>query len=129
MVFGLSGHNLIGLVPLGLEPFSFDISFVNSGGYRVHGIDAVHEYQVKSFSKDGDKDSLINYPTEVGSNFELINIGEDFILGLGNGLEASKGFCLEIGGKEGFGKGVFEVSKGSELLVVNGIRGENYCPS
>ena len=33
MVFGLSGDNLTGLVLLGLEPFSFGISFINGGGH------------------------------------------------------------------------------------------------
>ena len=129
MVFGLSGHNLIGLVPLDLEPFSFGIPFVNDGGYRVHRVDVTHECRVEFFSKEGDKDSLVNYPTEVGSNFEFIDVGEDFILGLGDGLEAGKGFCLEVSGEESFNERVFEVGKGSKLLVVNGIRGKDCCPS
>ena len=33
MVFDSSGHNLTGLVPLGLEPFSFGVPFVDGGGY------------------------------------------------------------------------------------------------
>ena len=129
MIFGLSGHDLIGLVPLSLEPFSFGISFVNGGGYRVHGVNMVHEHWIESFSKEGDKDSLVNYSTEVGSNFDLIDIGKDFILGLGDGLEVGKGFCLEVGGEKGFGEGVLEVSKGSKLLVVDGVRSEGCCPS
>ena len=129
MVFGLLGHNLIRLVPLGLEPFSFGIPFVNGGGYGVHRVDMTHECRVKSFSEEEDKDSLIDYPTEVGSDFKLIDVGVNFVLGLGNGLEAGKGFCLKVGGEKGFGEGVFEVGKGSKLLVVNGIRGEDYCPS
>ena len=65
----------------------------------------------------------------MGGNFEFIDIGEDLVLGLCNGLEVDKGFCFEVGGEEGFGKGVFEVGEGSKLLVVNGIRGEDCCPS
>ena len=65
----------------------------------------------------------------MSSNFEFIDVGEDFVLGLGNGLEVSKGFCFEVGGKEYFNKGVFEVSKGSKLLVINSIGGEGCCPS
>ena len=76
-----------------------------------------------------DKDSLIDYPTKVGSNFEFVDVGENFILGLGDELEAGKGFCLEVGGEEGFDERVFEIGEGSELLVVNGIRGEGCCPS
>ena len=124
MIFGSLGHNLIGLVALDLESFSFDIPFIDGGGYKVHGVNAVHECWIESFSKEGDKDSLVNYPTEVGSDFEFIDIGEDFVLGLGNRLEVDKGFCLEVSGEECFSKGVFEVSKGSELLVVNGVGGE-----
>ena len=125
--FGLLQHNLVGLVPLGLESFSFGIPFVNGGGYGVHGVDVVHEYWVESFNEEGDKDSLVNYPTEVGSNFEFIDIGEDFVLGLDNELEAGKGFCLEVGSEKCFCKGVFEVGKGSKFLVVNGIGGEGCC--
>ena len=33
VVFGSSGYNLTGLVPLGLEPFSFGVPFINGGGY------------------------------------------------------------------------------------------------
>ena len=33
MVFGLLGHDLTGLVPLGLEPFGFGIPFIDGGGY------------------------------------------------------------------------------------------------
>ena len=117
------------MVPLSLESFSFGIPFIDGGGYGVHGVDAMHECQVKSFSEEGDKNGLVNYPTEVGSNFEFIDVGKDFVLGLGDGLEAGKGFCLEVSGKEGFSKGVFEVSKGSKLLVVDGIGGEGCCPS
>ena len=65
----------------------------------------------------------------MGSNLEFIDIGEYFVLGLGNGLEAGKGFYLEISGEECFSEGVLEVGKGSEFLVVNGIGGEDYCPS
>ena len=65
----------------------------------------------------------------MGNNFELINVGEDFVLGLSDGLKAGKGFCLEVDGEEGFSKGVFEVSEGSELLVINGVRGEDCCLS
>ena len=121
VVFGLSGHDLTGLVPLGLEPFGFDIPFIDGGGYKVHGVDAVHECWVESFSKKGDKDGLINYSTEVGGNFEFVDIGENLVLGLCDGLEAGEGFCLEVGSKEGFGEGVLEVSKGSELLLVDGV--------
>ena len=128
MVFGLLGHNLIGLVPLDLEPFGFGIPFINGGGYGVHEVNAAHECCIESFSKKGDKDSLVDYPTEVGSNFELIDVGEDLVLGLGDELEMGKGFCLEVGGEEGFSKGVFEVGEDSELLVVNGVRGEGCCP-
>ena len=46
VVFNLSGHNLIGLVPLGLKPFSFGIPFVNGGGYWVHGVDVTYECRV-----------------------------------------------------------------------------------
>ena len=49
---------------------------------------------------------------EVGSNFEFIDIGEDLVLSLCNGLKACKD------------EGVLEVSEGLELLVVDGIRGE-----
>ena len=52
VVFGSLGHDLIGLVPLGLEPFGFDIPFIDDEGYRVHGVNAVHECQVKSFSEE-----------------------------------------------------------------------------
>ena len=64
----------------------------------------------------------------MGSDFEFIDVGEDFILGLGDGLEVDKGFCFEVGGEECFSKGVFEVGKDSELLV-DGIGGEGHCPS
>ena len=57
----------------------------------------------------------------MGSNFEFIDIGEYFISGLCDELEVGEGFYLEISGEEGFGEGVLEVSKGFELLVVNGI--------
>ena len=57
----------------------------------------------------------------MGSNFEFIDIRKDLIFGLCNGLEAGKGFHLEINGEECFVKGVFEVSEGSELLVVDDI--------
>ena len=57
----------------------------------------------------------------MGGNFEFIDIGENLILDLCNGLEAGEGFCLEVGGEKCFGEGVLEVSKGSKLLVVNGI--------
>ena len=121
VVFGSLGHNLTGSVPLGLKPFGFGIPFIDDGGYKVHRVDVAHECWVESFSKEGDEDSLVNYPTEVSSDFEFIDIGEDLILGLCNGLEVSKGFCLEIGGEEGFGEGVLEISKGSKLLVIDGI--------
>ena len=65
----------------------------------------------------------------MSSNFEFVNIGEDFILGLDNGLEVGEGFHLEVGGEECFSEGVLEVSKGSELLVVDDIRGEGCCLS
>ena len=129
MVFGLSGHDLIGSVSLGLEPFSFGIPFIDGGGYGVHKVDTTHECRVKSFSKERDKDSLIDYLTKVGSDFELVDVGENFVLGLGNGLEAGKGFCLEVSGEKSFGEGVFEVSESSKLLVVNDVRGEGCCPS
>ena len=48
VVFGLLGHNLIGSVSLGLEPFGFGIPFIDGGGYGVHEVDMVHEYQVES---------------------------------------------------------------------------------
>ena len=57
----------------------------------------------------------------MGSNFELIDIEENLVFDLCNGLEVGKGFCLEVSGEEGFGEGVLEVSKGSKLLVVDGI--------
>ena len=57
----------------------------------------------------------------MGSNFEFSDIGEDLVLGLCNGLEVGKGFCLEVGSEEDFGKGVLEVGEGSKLLVVNGV--------
>ena len=129
VIFGSSGHNLVGLVSLDLESFGFDISFVDGGGYGVHRVDVAHECWVESFSKEGDEDGLVDYPTEVSSNFELVDVGEDFIFGLGNGLEVGEGFCLEVGGEKGFSKGVFEVREGSELLVVDGIGGEGCCPS
>ena len=65
----------------------------------------------------------------MSSDFEFIDVGEDFILGLGNGLKADKGFYFEVSGEECFSKGVFEIGEGSKLLVVNGIRGEGCCPS
>ena len=65
----------------------------------------------------------------MGSNFEFIGIGEYLILGLCNGLEVGEGFCLEVNGEKGFGEGVLEVSKGSKLFVVDGVRGEGCCPS
>ena len=129
VVFGSLRHNLVGLVPLGLGHLCFGIPFIDGGGYGVHGVNAAHECWVESLGKEGDKDSLVNYPTEVGSNFELIDVGKDFILGLGDGLEVGKSFCLEVGGKEGFSKEVFEVSKGSKLLVVDGIRDKGCCTS
>ena len=52
VVFGSLRHDLIGLVPLGLEPFGFDIPFIDDEGYRVHGVNAVHKCQVKSFSEE-----------------------------------------------------------------------------
>ena len=129
MVFGLSGHNLVGLISLGLEPFSFGIPFIDGGGYGVHGVNVVHKCWVESFSKEEDKDGLVDYPIEMGSNFEFVDIRENFVLGLGNGLEVGKGFCFEVSGEKGFDKGVFEIGEGSKLLVVNGVRGEDYCPS
>ena len=54
VVFGSSGHNLVGFIPLGLEPFSFDIPFINGGGYEVHEINTAHECQVESFGKERD---------------------------------------------------------------------------
>ena len=36
VVFGLSRHNLIGSVPLGLEPFCLGLLFINGGRYGVH---------------------------------------------------------------------------------------------
>ena len=57
----------------------------------------------------------------MGSNLEFIDIGEYFVSGLCDGLKAGKGFCLEVGGEEGFGEGVLEVGEGPKLLVVNGI--------
>ena len=57
----------------------------------------------------------------MGSNFEFIDIGEDLVLGLCNGLEVGKGFCLEVSSEEDFGKGVLEVGEGFKLLVVNGV--------
>ena len=98
-------------------------------GYEVHGVNAVHECWIEFFSKEGDKVSLIDYPTGVDSDFEFIDVGENFILALSDGLEAGKGFCLEVSGEKGFGEGVFKVSEGFELLVINGIRGEGCCPS
>ena len=124
VVFGLPGHDLVGLVPLG-----FGIPFIDGGGYRVHRVDVVHECQVESFSEEGDKDSLVDYPTEMSSNFELVDIGEDLILGLCDGLEAGEGFCLEVGGEEGLNERVLEVNKGSKLLVVDGIRDKGCCSS
>ena len=121
VVFGSLGHNLTGSVPLGLEPFGFGVPFINGGGYRVHRVDAAHECQVESFSKEGDEDSLVNYPTEVNSNFEFIDVGEDLILGLCNGLLTGEGFHFEVSGEESFGEGVLEVGKDSELLIINGI--------
>ena len=128
MVFSSSRQDLAGSVPLDLELFCLDVPFINGGGYRVHRVDATYECKVESPGKEGDKDSLVDYPTEVGGDFELINIGEDFVFGLCNGLEVGKGFRLEVDGEEGFSKGVFEVGEGSKLLVVNGIEGEGYCP-
>ena len=80
-----------------------------------------HECRVEFFSKEGDENSLVNYPAEVSSNFELVDVGEDLILGLYNGLEVGKGFCLEVSDEEGFGEGILEIGKGFELLVINGI--------
>ena len=97
VVFGLSRHNLVEPIPLGLKPFCLSVPFIDGGGYRVHRVNTMHECWVKSLGKEGDE-GLVNYPTEVGSNFEFIDIGEDFILGLGNGLEVGKGFCLEVSG-------------------------------
>ena len=57
----------------------------------------------------------------MGSNFELIDIEENLVFDLCNGLEVGKGFCLEVSGEEGFGEGVLEVGEGSKLLVVDGI--------
>ena len=89
----------------------------------------VHECWVESFGKEGYEDSLVNYPVEVDNDFEFIDVGEDFILDLGNRLEMGEGFCLKISGKEDLGKGGSKVGTGPELLVINGIRGEGYCPS
>ena len=102
VVFGLVQGDLVGLVPLSLEPFYLGVSFINSSGYRIYGIDTVDKCQVESFSKEEDEDSLIDYSTKVGSNFELIDIGEDFIFGLSDGLKMDKGFCLEISCEECF---------------------------
>ena len=124
MVFGSLRHNLVGSISLGLKPFCLDIPFIDDGGYGVHRVNVMHECRIEFLSEKGDKNSLVNYSTEVGSNFEFIDIGEDFIFGLGNELEVDKGICLEVSGKEGFGEGDFEVSKGPELFVVDGIRGE-----
>ena len=129
VIFGSLRHNLVGLVPLGLESFCLGVPFIDGGGYGVHRVNVMHECRVEFLSEEEDKDSLVNYSTEVGSDFEFIDIGEDFILGLGNELEVDKGFCLEVNGKEGFGEGDFEVSKGPELFVVDGIRGKGCCPS
>ena len=129
VVFGLLRHDLVGSVPLGLEPFCLGILFVDGGGYGVHRVNVTHECRVEFLSEKGDKDSLVNYPTEMGSDFEFIHIGEDFVLDLGDGLEAGKSFCLEVSDKEGFSKGGFEVGEGPELLVIDGIRSEGCCPS
>ena len=104
VVFGSSRHNLVGLISLGLEPFCLSVPFVNGGGYRVHRVNITYECWVESLGKEGDEDGLVNYSTEVSSDFDFVNIGEDFILGLGNGLEVGKGFCLEISGQESFGE-------------------------
>ena len=129
VVFDSSRYNLIGLIPLGLEPFCLGIPFVDGSGYRVHRVDMAHECWIESFGKEGDEDSLVNYSTEVGGDFEFIDVREDFILGLGNGLKVGKGFCLKVGDKEGLGKRGLEASKGPKLLVVDGIGGEGCCPS
>ena len=65
----------------------------------------------------------------MGSNFEFVDVREDFILGLGNGLEADKSFCLKVSGEEDLGEGGFKVSEGPELLVINDIKGESCCLS
>ena len=121
VVFDSSRYNLIGLIPLGLEPFCLGIPFVDGSGYRVHRVDMAHECWIESFGKEGDEDSLVDYPIEVGSNLKFVDIGEYLVSGLCDELEVSEGFYLEVSGKEGFGEGVLEVGKGSKLLVVNGI--------
>ena len=127
--FGSLRHDLVGSVPLGLKPFCLGVPFINGGKYGVHRVNVMHECRVEFLSKERDKDGLVNYSTEVGSDFEFIDIGEDFIFGLGNGLGVGKGFCLEVDGKEGFDEEDFEVSKGPELLVADGVGGEGCCPS
>ena len=63
------------------------------------------------------------------SDFEFIDVEEDFILGLGDELEVGKGFCLKVSGEKSFSKGVLEVSGGSKLLVFDGVRGKGCCLS
>ena len=44
VIFGLLRHDLVGSVPLDLEPLCFGIPFIDGGGYGVHGVNAMHKY-------------------------------------------------------------------------------------
>ena len=118
VVFGSLGHDLVGLVPLGLEPFSFGIPFIDGGGYGVHGVDMVHECWIESFSNKGDKDGLVDYFTEVGSDFEFVDVGKDFVLGLGDGLEAGKGFALRLVVRNALVREFLKSAKVSNFLLL-----------
>ena len=86
VVLGTTGDNLVRSVPLSLEPFCFGIPIFNGGGYGIHGVDATYEDRVESLREETDEDSLVCYPTEVGSDFELIDISKHVVLVLNEGL-------------------------------------------
>ena len=88
VVLGTMGDNLVRLVPLSLEPFCFGIPIFNGSGYEIHGVDVTHEGRVESFREEMDEDGLVCYPTEVGGNFELIDISKHIVLMLDKGLQS-----------------------------------------